>query len=319
LHYPKDLIQIIVIDSASIDNTFAEVQRFVESHPQLNILTLKENDRGGKSRALNLGLKHSTGEVIIVSDADCFWPPDILYKALPYLTDPSVGAIAGQEKLLNPHQSWVTKTESKYREKMFQIQLGESKIHSTIQFEGGFGAYKKELLDEFDRETGADDSGTALNIVQKGVRTIVIPEAIFFTFFPCEWKDKIGIKTRRAHHLLSILAKCLKLLLRRKLLLPKKIVLPEIFLFLINPFVFVALVFVTFVFLLQYPILAPFFILPFILPKVRTYSVEIIQNDFVILLALIQVIMKKKHIIWHSTKNSRIIVDMDVLRNEGLI
>jgi len=33
---------------------------------------------------------------------------NILVKGLPYLSDPSVGAIAGLEMLLNPNDSWVT-------------------------------------------------------------------------------------------------------------------------------------------------------------------------------------------------------------------
>lgn len=319
LKYPKDLIQVILVDSASTDNTIQKALEFVKFNPKINVLVLEEKNRGGKSRALNFALKHATGEIIVVSDADCFWPPDILNEALPYLANPTIGAVAGQEKLLNPNQSWVTETETFYRDKMFCVQLGESKIHSTIQFEGGFGAYKRKILDEFDCETGADDSGTALKIVQRGARVIVIPEALFYTYFPSSWKGKFVIKVRRAHHLLSVLIKCFKLLLKRKLLLPKRIVLFEIFLLLFNPFIFMSLLVATFVVLFYYPFLALLLMLPIIIPTTRTYLVEVVQNNFIILLAMAYTLMGKKSVVWHRAKESRTAIDINTLKSKGLV
>jgi cellulose synthase/poly-beta-1,6-N-acetylglucosamine synthase-like glycosyltransferase len=318
LKYPKDLIQIILIDSASTDNTVKEAQKFVASHSEMHIKIIQEEKRRGKSHALNLALRHSNGDIIVVSDADCFWPSNILDKAIPYLADPTIGAVAGQEKLLNPNESWVTKTEAIYRDKMFQIQLGEAKLYSTIQFEGGFGAYKRVVLDEFDCETGSDDSGTALNIVQKKVRTIVVPEATFFTYFPADWKGKFGIKIRRAQQFLRIWLKCLKLLVKKELVLPKKIVLPQTFLFFLGPFIFVALVATTIVIMFQFPILVLPLVLVFVVPKSRMYLIEIIQNNLILLFALGSLATKRDYVVWHISKSSRK-VDPDVLKERNLI
>ena len=164
---------------------------------------------------------------------------NILVKGLPYLSDPSVGAIAGLEMLLNPNDSWVTNSEVFYNNSVHRVRVGESKIHSTIFFQGGFGAYKRALLKEFDIEN--DDSGTALEIVQKGFRTLLIPEAIYYTAFPRTWRGKFITKIRRALQLIKIWIRCLKLLLNGKLALPKKIVIPEIFLYIFNP-VFLSLI-----------------------------------------------------------------------------
>jgi len=242
LKYPRNLLQIVFVDSASGDDTVQEILKFIESHPELNTSIINETARSGKSNALNLALRHSTGEVVVVSDADCFWPSDILEKTLPYLADDNIGAVAGQERLLNPKQSWTTETEALYRDRMFEIQLGESKFYSTVQFEGGFGAYKRKVLSHFDIETGSDDSGTALNLIQGGVRTIVLPEAVFFTFFPHTWSGKIIIKLRRARQFVQIWAKCFKLMIQGKLVLPKRIFLPQAFFLFINPFIFLVFI-----------------------------------------------------------------------------
>ena len=268
---------------------------------------------------MNLGLKQSTGEVIIVSDADCFWPSDVLDKILPYLADPNIGAVCGQPKMLNSNETWVSKTENLYNQKMIEVQLGESKVHSSVLFEGGFSAYKRSVLDKFDDETGSDDSGTAFNIIQKKLRTITVPEATFFTYFPENWSSKIIIKARRAKQLLRIWLKCLKLFFKRQLFLPKTIALPEIYLFIFNPAICLLLVALTFALLFQYPVLFPLFILLFIVPKSRMYLIEIIQDNFIILLALIALITRKKSVVWRKAEKTRSLLDPDVLRKENLI
>lgn len=319
LNYPKNLTQLIIVDGASTDNTVDEIKRFKEENGDEEILVITEKERRGKAVALNHALKYATGKIVIVSDADCFWPSDILKKALPYLSDETIGAVAGQEKLLNPKQSWVTKTEAFYRNEMFKIQLGESKFCSTVQFEGGFGAYKREVLDEFDCETGSDDSGTALNLIQKRVHTIVLPEAVFYTFFPHSWKGKITIKIRRAQQFVRIWAKCFKLMLKGKLVLPKRIFLTQAFLLLINPFIFLAFIFMSLLVLLQNPLLTLLLIVLVMLPKTRVYLVELIQTNFVGLLALLGTVAAKNSVIWKKVEESRKNINVETLKNYGLI
>ena len=71
LNYPKELIEIIIVDSASSDNTIDELESFRQGK-DLNLTIIRERERKGKSFALNLALKRAVGEVVVVSDADCF-------------------------------------------------------------------------------------------------------------------------------------------------------------------------------------------------------------------------------------------------------
>lgn len=302
ISYPKEKIEIIVTDDASTDQTPTKTQTFKEKNKELNIKLIRNNSRLGKAKALNAALPSCKNDIIIVSDADCFWPSDILLKALPYLSDASVGAITGRGLIKNAHKSWLTQEERYYTGAMSLLRLGESKIHSTLRFEGGFCAYKRGVIDEFDSESGADDSGTALNIVQKGYRTILIPQATFFTDFPENLRDKIKVKTRRASQLIWIWIKCLKLLVKRRLSLPKKIAIPEIFLFLLNPVVFVALTVTTVIAFFAYPILLISFALILaalnLIPIVRGYFLELIQSNIILFYSLISYFKGKKYTQW---------------------
>jgi len=314
--YPAEKVQIVLVNDASTDKTLDEIYEFLNPHHGLNIKVLNRTEHAGKSNSLNFALKHATSDIVIVSDADCFWPSDILIKALPYLSNSNVGAIAGRELLLNPDYSWVTKGELSYNNIVQTLRLGESKLHSTIFFQGGFAAYKRAFLDGFDRET--DDSGTALNIVQRNTRTLIIPEAIFYTMFPVNWKNKIILKMRRANQLQRIWIKCLKLLLQGRLILPKRIAIPEIFLHIFNPMIFVGLILATVFLIIEQPIslLAfPLILLPiFLVPKSRTLFIEIVQNNYILLAAMV-----RGRKIWRTMEESRLLLNENILQKKHLI
>jgi biofilm PGA synthesis N-glycosyltransferase PgaC len=319
LDYPKNLTQIILVDSDSKDETPEKILNFSKKHPEMNITVVKEKERRGKSKALNNALKHATGEVIVVSDADCFLFPDILTKSLPYLADQTVGAIVGREVILNSNRTWVTKNEVVYRDFMSNIRLGESKFYSTIIFEGGFSAYKRAFLEEFDAETGCDDTGTALSVVQKNARTILIPEATFFTAFPTTWKGKFVIKTRRASQLVQIWTKCLFHLLTNRLVLPKRIAMSEIFLHIFNPLLFVSLAVTTFLLVLNYPIFLLVLLVIVLVPKTRNLLLETLQNNVILLSALVSLILKRRFVIWKKADETRQEITRDLLESYQLI
>jgi cellulose synthase/poly-beta-1,6-N-acetylglucosamine synthase-like glycosyltransferase len=239
--YPKEKMEVIIVDDASDDNSVAKINGAIEHGLGFKAKLVKQEVNRGKAVALNAALQFATAPIIIVSDADTTWPADALKKAVPYLADPTVGAVTGQGLNKQTNESWVTKNEDNYLQLTSVIRLGESKIHSTIRFEGGFCAYKRVAFSQFDCESGSDDSGTALEVIQHNYRTILAPDVVFFTTFPTSLKGKSKIKVRRATQLIGLWVKCPKSMLKKQLALPKRIVIPEILLFIINPFVFVLL------------------------------------------------------------------------------
>jgi len=321
IDYPEEKIQIILVDDASTDKTLERAIKFTNCHPKRHIQILKKGNRGGKSKALNFALKQTKGDIIVVSDADCFLAKDVFAKALPYLCDPSVGAVTGREiLLLDSRKSWVTHTEMAYLESVHKIRLGESKVYSTIFFQGGFSAYKREFLDEFDDEI--DDSGTALNIVQKRARTLLIDEAVYFTTFPVTWKGKVAIKTRRAGHLVKIWFKGLKLMLDRQFILPYRIAIPEIFLHILNPAFFVLFALTTFLLFLILPYFflgLCLFLSALLISKYKYVFLEVIQNNFILITVLILSLVGNRVTLWETAEESRHFISRGLLERENLV
>jgi poly-beta-1,6-N-acetyl-D-glucosamine synthase len=319
--YPQGKLEIMVVNDCSSDGTLKEVANYMATHPEQKISIFDSKVHLGKVGCLNNALKQIQADIVIISDVDCFWPSDILTKALAYLSDPSVGAVTARELLLNPADSWVTVGEQFYDSNIQAVRIGESKFHSTIIFQGGFAAYKRSALQEFNEAT--DDSGTALDLVQTNLRTLLIPEIGFFTVSPTTWKNKVNIKIRRAGHLQHLWGHCLNLLVHRKLAMPKRIAVPEIILHIINPVLMVGFAVLTVAVGVVYPLLGLtlLFVVAGALAAKRTRVMlfELIQNNFILLLALSSFLTKRNFKLWKPIAESREALTEAILREKQLI
>ena len=84
------LIEIIIIDDHSNDNTLNELSKIAHIYPDIKIVRHKKNM--GKGSALKSGIKLATGNIILIQDADLEYNPND-YKNLlqPFLeTDADV-------------------------------------------------------------------------------------------------------------------------------------------------------------------------------------------------------------------------------------
>jgi len=317
LDYPKELTQIIVVDSSSTDRTLDIVSDFCKQYHEVSIEILRGEKRG-KSTALNSALKHCVGDVVVVSDADCFWPSNILHVALPFLADSSVGAVSGPKILLNPNQSWITRTEEGYLNSMNLMKFGESKIWSTLLFEGGFSAYKKQTLETFDPyNTGSDDCGTLIKFAEKNFRTIVVPEARFYTTFPTTWMEKISMKMRRSNQLMRVLLRYIDLILKGQIGSPKRIIIQGFLTYILAPLMFIALLVTTIMLLSLFPYFA-LLLLIFLIPRAGLLVFESIQNYAILFVSFLAVISGKRFLIWNQPKD-RALINGKVLQEHGLI
>jgi poly-beta-1,6-N-acetyl-D-glucosamine synthase len=319
--YPEGKLEIVVVNDCSSDGTLKEVADYIATHPEQKISIFDSKVHLGKVGCLNNALKQVQSDVVIISDVDCFWPSDILTKALGYLSDPSVGAITARELLLNSADSWVTLGEQFYDSNIQAVRIGESKLHSTIIFQGGFAAYRRSAFQEFN--DALDDSGTALDLVQTNLRTLLIPEIGFFTVSPTTWKNKVNIKIRRAGHLQHLWGRCLNLLVHRKLAMPKRIAVPEIMLHIFNPLLLVVFAVLTVAVGVVYPLLGLALLLlvggALVVKRTRVMLFELLQNNFILLLALSSFLTRRNFKFWKPIAESRDVLTEAILREKQLI
>lgn len=315
--YPKSLLQYIIVDSNSDDNTMRIIRDFAKLHPHLDFLILSQAQKG-KSVALNSALKHVKGDIVVVSDADCFYPSNILRKSLLYLSDPKVGAISGPKILLNRDGSNITGAEGRYLGLMNLVKLGESRLGFTTLFEGGFSAYKKEALSSFDPyKTGSDDCGSVIKLAENAYNALFVPEAMFFTTFPASRKERLRMKIRRANQLVRVFKEYLTLLLQRRIRVTKRVVLTNTFIYLFSSIFFALFVPVTMWILIGYPYLAVILLILFV-PKVGSILIEVIQSYLVLFISLFMVALKRKFLIWTKPADRKLLSEK-MLNQHNLI
>ena len=94
--YPKELLQILVIDDSSSDRTLEIARRFEARYPYARAIHLTRQVAGlsGKASAICQALDESTGEIILVTDADCVVPRTWVEAYVSYYT-PEVGIVGG--------------------------------------------------------------------------------------------------------------------------------------------------------------------------------------------------------------------------------
>jgi cellulose synthase/poly-beta-1,6-N-acetylglucosamine synthase-like glycosyltransferase len=179
LDYPKNKLEIFVIDNGSTDRTSAVVSRF----KQVRLLKL---DIANKAKALNEGLKHAKGDIIGLLDADTLVTRNCLKKTVGYFNDASVGAVTNFIKV---------DTKSGFLSKLQNIEYLFSEltkkiasfIDSMYVVPGTMSLVRKKLLvavGGFSDDTITEDMDIALTIHKKGYKIINCMDAVVFTRIP---------------------------------------------------------------------------------------------------------------------------------------
>ncbi|MEQ9104556.1 MAG: glycosyltransferase [Rhodothermales bacterium] len=99
--WPRGSLEVVVVDDHSTDGT-ADVVRSVQArHPDVDILLVEMAlvadaavPRGHKKRAVAEAIARSTGDILLVTDADTSVPPDWIRLMVAHL-GPGVGCVAG--------------------------------------------------------------------------------------------------------------------------------------------------------------------------------------------------------------------------------
>jgi cellulose synthase/poly-beta-1,6-N-acetylglucosamine synthase-like glycosyltransferase len=149
LTYPKDKLEIIVVDDASVDATGKIAEKFGKRYSHIRVIHRSPLEgRKGKADALNEGLKYAKGEIVYCFDADYYPQRDILEKLTVHFVNPEVGAVQGRITVLNEPETVVTRLVALERIGGYRVdQTARDGLRLVPQFGGTVGGVRRSLLE----------------------------------------------------------------------------------------------------------------------------------------------------------------------------
>ena len=197
LDYPRDRLQVVVVDSASTDDTIRLVKKFVAEDAGDLVCTLVQQPvRMGKSDAINEALGHASSEILVLTDADVTLPPGSLNELVAGFQNPRVGAVSGVEVPVGADDV-LSSVEGDYRRIYTAIRMAEASADTPFMCESEFSAYRRELLQPLRSGTMCDDIELTVGVRSKGYKGEYDLGASFFEAEAGTFKSKLRHKFRR--------------------------------------------------------------------------------------------------------------------------
>jgi cellulose synthase/poly-beta-1,6-N-acetylglucosamine synthase-like glycosyltransferase len=170
IDYPKDKLEIIIVEGNSKDSTYEICRQFEASYPGV-FKVIKENASRGKPSALNLALPVATGEIIGLFDADSVPEKQVLNKVASYFKDPKIVALQGRTVSINEKYNILTRVTAMEEKAWFQALVnGREKLKLFVPLTGSCQFVRRQILDElggWDETSLTEDVELALRLVEK--------------------------------------------------------------------------------------------------------------------------------------------------------
>ena len=200
-NYPRKLLQIIVVDDGSSDNTLDILEEY-SLEMKINQLKIISQKNSGKANALNNGLKnYADGELVMCLDADSVIDKNALFNSVKYFRNPRVAAVASNVKIVNGKSILNFLQLFEY---IIGHQLKKAQTVYNIEYIiGGVGSiFRRKLLKSlnyFDEDTVTEDIDMTMKILRLGnkkVRVMYASDVIAFTQGALTVKDLIRQRHR---------------------------------------------------------------------------------------------------------------------------
>jgi peptidoglycan-N-acetylglucosamine deacetylase len=176
--------EIVVVDDGSMDDTYGAVTRAFAREPRVRAF---RKPNGGKSAALNFGLRHTAAPITVALDADTVFHADTVRLLAAAFSNPRVGAVAGNAKvgnrvnLLTRWQALEYITSQNLDRRAFDL------LDCITVVPGAVGAWRRELVLDaggFSEETLAEDADLTMAILRQGYDVVYEERALAYTEAP---------------------------------------------------------------------------------------------------------------------------------------
>ncbi|MFH1787891.1 MAG: glycosyltransferase [Candidatus Altiarchaeota archaeon] len=160
--------EIYVVSSGSTDKTDEIVREYEKKDPRIRLLVQKT--RKGKSSAINLFLRHATGEIIVLESADTLPQEETIQNLLDPFDDASVGMVGGRPIPVNDENTALGYIVHLVWRLHHELSLIKTKAGEIVAF--------RNIIESIAKDTAVDEAWIEALITAHGLKVVYAPEAV---------------------------------------------------------------------------------------------------------------------------------------------
>ncbi len=192
LSYPSKLLKIVWVTDGSNDKTM----ELLNKYPDVKVLHRPE--RRGKTSAMNRGMTFVESPIVVFTDANTMLNREAILEIVKEFTDPIVGCVAGEKRVLSKEIDSATAGEGIYWKYESTLKALDYRLYSAVGAAGELFAVRKVLFEPMPADTLLDDFILSLRIAQKGYKIAYCNKAFAMEAASLNMKEEEKRKVRIA-------------------------------------------------------------------------------------------------------------------------
>jgi len=188
--------EILVIDDGSTDNTYFIASMMTKTDKSIKVF---KKSNGGKASAINYGLLVSSGDIIVVTDADGLVSRDSLSEIVELFKDPKVVGVAGNIRVINKSNVLTCCQAIEYAVGINLYRAATASFGIVDVLPGPLSAFRRSTIDmvgRFDSDTIVEDADFTKKLLKTGDILQCTSNAYAYTEVPSNFRDFVKQRMR---------------------------------------------------------------------------------------------------------------------------
>lgn len=206
IDYPRDKIEVIVINDGSTDRTMLILRELQKFYPSLKVIDWPKNQ--GKRWAMAAGFETAHSEIVVQLDSDSHIDPKTFQELISPFRNSKVAAVCAHGEAKNADKNIITRMQAAYYFMSFKIlKAAESTFDTVFCCSGCCSAYRRStvmpILYNWLSEsflglpvTWGDDRALTSWLLKSGEKTVFSGRALAYTVVPENWKQLLKQQLR---------------------------------------------------------------------------------------------------------------------------
>lgn len=194
-NYPEGRFELLVGSDGSTDKTNNILNLYSVEHSSLRFFPFHE--RKGKGQVINRLRKEAKGEILIFTDAQVIFTPELIFYLIRHFKNKLIGLVGANIINKRIDTSGISRQEWSFMSREIRLKHMEGKVWGTMN--GAYGAcyaMRNELFTPVPEGYSVDDFFITMKVLEKKYKCILDLEAVGYENVPNRLRDEFRRRIR---------------------------------------------------------------------------------------------------------------------------